>query len=275
MMRVKKIPPLVCLIAAALSAGNCTRGPSKGRRMETAGQTQASPGPAAEGNRLQAGSAVRTLRFAGHDWRVKESSENRVGPGPNYFSADGKNVSVDAQGRLHLRITQRDEHWYCAEVVSAGSFGYGTYRFRIESTVDRLDPSVVAGFFTWSDEAQYHHREIDVEISRWGKADNENGQFVVQPYQHPENIERFQIPRGLIEVDYIFVWKPDSVSFEARQGAAGGTPIRQRTFTQGVPRPGGENVRINLWLFGGRAPAEGTDTEVVVSQFEFAPLTSP
>jgi hypothetical protein len=78
------------------------------------------------------------LRFSGYDWTVK-SGEGRVGPGPNYFSADDDNVAVDAEGWLHLRVTRRDDRWLCAEVVSAQSFGSGAYRFYLNSAAgDRL-----------------------------------------------------------------------------------------------------------------------------------------
>jgi Glycosyl hydrolases family 16 len=274
---MNKLRPLVCLIAGVLAADGCAQRPPGGLGRPPAEQTRATPAtpgrPPDEG-RPPAEGAVRTLKFSGYEWKVKKSDGRRVGPGPNYFSDGAENVAVDERGRLRLRVTERGGRWYCAEVISVDSFGYGSYRFRVESEVDCLDPSVVAGFFTWSDEAPYHHREIDVEISRWGRADNENGQFVVQPYQRAENITRFQIPPGLSGVDYVFVWEPDRVSFRAQQ--VDGTVIRQHAFTRDIPRPGGENARINLWLFAGRAPAAaGCETEVVVGQFEFTPPPSP
>ncbi len=37
----------------------------------------------------------------------------------------------------------------------------------------------------------------------------------------------------------------------------------------GIPKPGGENARINLWLYNGQAPKDVV--EVVVSKFEYLP----
>jgi hypothetical protein len=71
---------------------------------------------------------MKTLQFSGYDWLVK-TSDSKVGPGPNYFSDSADNVFVDAQGQLHLRITESDGRWYCAEIISTRSFSYGTYRF--------------------------------------------------------------------------------------------------------------------------------------------------
>jgi hypothetical protein len=38
-----------------------------------------------------------------------------------------------------------------------------------------------------------------------------------------------------------------------------------------VPRPGGENVRLNLWLSGGAPPIGGQEVEVVLQSFAFTP----
>jgi hypothetical protein len=219
---------------------------------------------------------ARTLQFSGYDWVVK-TSDRRVGPGPNYFSDSGESISVDAQGRLHLRLTQRDGRWYCAEVISAQSFGYGTYRFYLDTTVDNLDPQVVLGMFTWNDDPAYSHREIDIEVSRWGQANNKNGQFVVQPYTRAQNIVRFQIPSGLQSSTHFFTWKPDSVLCQSRKGQdinapEGSLVIEQHIFTKDIPQAGGENARINLWLLAGRPPADGKKTEIVISKFEFVKL---
>ena len=59
--------------------------------------------------------SVRWISFSGYDWWVK-TSFGLVGPGPNYFSDSTNNVWLDAQGRLHLRITNRSNQWQCAEV---------------------------------------------------------------------------------------------------------------------------------------------------------------
>jgi hypothetical protein len=217
----------------------------------------------------------RVIRFSGLEWRVK-SSTRRVGPGSNYFAGGEENVFVDGQDRLHMRITQRDGNWQCAEVISARSFGYGTYRFFLDSNVEHLDPNVVIGLFTWHDSSAFHHREIDVEISRWGDPTNKDAQFVVQPYRQRENIDRFQLPAGLNASTHSFTWKPESVFCQTVAGLATSpaeakSVLHQHTFTQDIPRPGGENARINLWLMGGKPPADGKDVELVISKFEFAP----
>jgi hypothetical protein len=213
-------------------------------------------------------SHMKTLQFSGYDWLVK-TSDHRVGPGPNYFSDSADNVSVDAQGQLHLRITEREGRWFCAEVISSRSFGYGTYRFYLNTKAESVDPQTVLGMFTWNDDPAYAHREIDIEISRWGLANNQNAQFVVQPYTRPQNIVRFQMPPALSSSVHSFSWKPDNVLFQST--AADQAVIQQHTFIKDIPRAGGENARINLWLFAGRPPTNGKPIEVVISKFEFTP----
>jgi hypothetical protein len=276
---MKKLLLIVCLPALSIANNGCARYTSnssinQANELAQLEQAPRKPPPPSAPASIQ--NEMKILRFSGYDWSVKRSDENRVGPGPNYFSDQMDNVMVDAQGRLHLRITQRAGRWYCAEVISVRSFGYGTYRFYLDSNVDDIDPMIVAGLFTWSDDKAYHHRELDVEISRWGKTDNNNGQFVVQPYTNPPNISRFQIPPGVNATTHSFVWKAESVFFQSLRSLnadsfTNGSIIQQHTFTQDIPKPGDENVRINLWLFSGHAPTDGNEAEIIVSKFEFLP----
>src|SRR5690348_11190411 len=107
--------------------------------------------------------AVRTISFSGYQWQVK-SSRGKTGPGPNVFSSSNQNVWVDGQGRLHLAITHSGNRWYCAEVLATQSLGYGTYTFTLDSSVGALDPNVILGLFTWSNDPSFAHRELDVEF---------------------------------------------------------------------------------------------------------------
>jgi len=219
-----------------------------------------------------------TFHFSGYDWTVKESCGAYVGPGPNIFSANPSNVWLDAQGRLHLRITHTNGQWHCAEVVSRRSFGYGTYRFYLERPVENLDINAVLGLFTWSDDPAYNHREIDIELSRWSDgSDTNNSQFVVQPWDSPGHRQRYRIPAGLTNTTHSFQWSTNQVFFQTHQGALFSPPatnpvIHEWTFNQsGVPVPGDENVRLNLWLYQGAAPTNAEPVEVIISRFVFVP----
>ena len=192
---------------------------------------------------------------------------------------------MDELGRLHLRIEKRNGRWYSAEVISAASFGHGTYRWYLDSPVDRLDVNVVLGLFTWNDDPAHNHRELDIEFARWGNASYANGQYTVQPYTVAGNQFTFNEPAGLPRTTHSLVWTPPasvgaqpSAAFKSIGGHAETSTdpslrIAERTFTQGVPPAGGENARMNLWLFEGRAPTDRRDVEVVIKGFEFVPPT--
>jgi hypothetical protein len=207
-----------------------------------------------------------TIRFSGYNWTVKTSSGQKVGPGPNYFGDEA--IEVVPEG-LKIRVVEQDGRYLCGEIVSKQSFGYGTYRFTLASNIDNLAPNLVLGLFTWSDDPEYDHRELDVEISKWGDPDNDNAQFVVQPYNAPDHLIRFSIPAGLAVSTYEFTWAPGRVDFRA-EGPKSAT-IKTQTFTRRVPAEGGENARINLWLVSGRPPQSGSK-EIIISKFEFLPL---
>ena len=210
-----------------------------------------------------------TIVWAGRTWHVK-SSRSAVGPGPNLFSASPANVWIDGEGQLHLRITNRGGIWYCAEIIGADSLGYGAYEFVLESPVDALDANVVLGLFTWSDRAQYNHREIDVEFARWGNAaDPANAQYVVQPYDRAGNLVRFTEPAAPWST-HVFTWRPGAVDFASTSTAGSNGWMYNGS---DVPKPGGETVRLNLWLFQGQPPTDGQEVEVVVRRFTFLPGT--
>lgn len=220
---------------------------------------------------VAAATIARTISFANRSWTVKASGGALWGPGPNVFSDAPGNVWVDAEGKLHLAITNEGGVWKSAEVILQNSLGYGTYRFTIESPLDALDANVVLGLFTWNDNPAYNHREIDIEFARWGDAaDFTNAQYVVQPYTGSANLLRWTQQAGYAPSSHSFRWTSRSVAF---QSSAFGITHRQWSYTRraGIPKPGGEQARINLWLFRGAPPANGQTAEVVISGFEFLP----
>ena len=123
---------------------------------------------------------------------------------------------MDSQGNLHLRVTNRSNEWQCAEVVTDRTFGYGSYRFELGSVVDDLNPSVVLGLFTWSDDPAYTHREIDIECGRWADpGDVHNSQFVVQPWNLAGHLVRYTVPAGLTNSTHLFTWQTNRIDFQS------------------------------------------------------------
>ncbi len=220
--------------------------------------------------------------FSGLRWQVKSFENTPVGPGPNYFSASSENVWLDGEGFLHLRVSLRGGRWFCPEVVSERSFGYGTYVFTLGSRGDTLDPRVVLGMFTWDDRPDTGHvnahREIDVELSRWGQPGNADFQYVVQPWDRPPtSIHRFDVGASAgTDTIHAFSWTPAGVTFTSARGSTWpppqGSVIETWSYSgPATPTHGEEQARINLWLMDGRPPQSGQPQEVIVKRFQFIP----
>ncbi|HUQ78310.1 MAG TPA: glycoside hydrolase family 16 protein [Patescibacteria group bacterium] len=211
------------------------------------------------------GAGPKLLRFDGYDWLVK-SSARRIGPGPNLFDPNG--AFLDGSGNLHLRIARVNGKWQSSEVINQRTLGLGTYSWTIQGDLAGLDKNAVLGLFTWNDDPADNHREIDVEFARWSnETDPTNGQFVVQPSSTTGNLLRITQPTGITSSTHAFAWKTSSVDFTS--SAAPGTWTYDGP---DVPRPGGENARMNLWLFRGQAPSNGQSIEIVITDFTFTPL---
>jgi hypothetical protein len=216
---------------------------------------------------------LRSITFSGYTWLVK-AAVGPTGPGPNYFTDDVNDVYVDNDGYLHLKIVYRNNRWWCSEVINTANLGYGTYVYKVLSPVNSLDPNAVLGLFTWDDtSANYAHREIDIEYSIWSSPGNQNSQFVIQPYDLSGNIHRFDTAFAGPTTNG-FIWNPSHIFFRTLAGDSpfpgnSGT-IESWDYTGGsIPVPGNENVRINLWLFNGIAPAG--PIEIIIKSFQFIP----
>jgi hypothetical protein len=179
---------------------------------------------------------------------------------------------VDDAGAMHLRIQKTGKDWSCSEVSLTRSLGYGTYRFVVRDT-GHLDPAVVFGIFTWDYAGgEQGHREMNIDISRWGDAANRNAQYVVQPYYVAANVVRFSAPAG--SLTHTFHWEPGRIAFRTVRGsatAAAGPAVAEHVFTSGVPQPGIESVRMNHYTFHSGSAAAVESSEVVVERFEYLP----
>lgn len=216
------------------------------------------------------GVTMRSIQFSGNNWIVKDSNEERLGPGPNFFSSSPENVWIDSEGQLHLKITNRNNHWYCAEVSLEKPLGYGTYEFFVNGRFDQLDSNIVVGLFLYKDDAH----EIDIEFGRWGRKYGDNLQYVLQACP-PGSIHRYQAELNGDYTTHRIVWKPESVSFRSLHGHyLGDLPSKYHLITQwaygnAYYTPTTEKVHMNLWLVQGESPVLGKETEIVITRFAF------
>src|ERR1700758_4711437 len=211
----------------------------------------------------------KTLNFSGYEWTTSTGPIFRAGS-RNYF--DPANVWTDERGALHLRISGSPGRWAGAEAKLTRNLGYGTYSFQVRD-VSHLEPSALLTLITWDGVGtESTRRELDVELGRWGHLDNTNVNYVVQPYYVPTNVVAFRVPPGLYT--HSFRWEPGKVTFSTIAGSIrtfGGRVINQHVFTSGVPTPGGESVRIALYVFHqGKIPLKN-ENEVVIDKFEYLP----
>jgi hypothetical protein len=213
------------------------------------------------------------ISFSGYTWYV-ENSVQPTTPGPNYWSNSPENVWVDDNGWLHLKITCRNGHWYCPELTTLQTFGYGTYVFYTMSRIDALDKNVILGLFAYKDDSH----EVDIEFSRWAISDYNNGWFTVQPPPYNNNNQKsFDIQLCGDYSAHYFTWTRKSIYFESFGGhyPIGSQPSENiiSSFTS-YKRVNPQDVRahINLWLYEGNAPSNGLPVEVVVKSFQYIPL---
>jgi hypothetical protein len=207
------------------------------------------------------------LRFSGYEWDVRELPSDRGGAN----DYDPANAWTDAEGQLHLKLAHREGRWTSAEVILTRALGYGTYVFTVRD-ISALDPAAAFGMLTWDEEgAQQSHRELDIEISQWGDRSIPNAQYTLQPYYVPANVARFSAPPGTLT--HSFRWEPGRAAFRTVRGtrATDGPAVAQHEFTSGVPTPGTERVRMNLYYFRFSPMPPQKDVEVVIERFQYLP----
>jgi len=216
--------------------------------------------------KAESSATTGTIMFSGHEWNVKTSAGGLVGPGPNFFNDSTQNVWVDSNGSLHLRITHGlcADQWFCAEVYSVESFGYGTYNFILSPGFEGLDKNVVLGLFTYLDD----FNEIDIEFAKWGQETDSNGQYVLQPSYRLNHKKRFEFnPQGVDSI-HGFKWCKNTIQFWSYTEE---DEFRWTYYGTGIPTPSTEHAQMNLWLMQGMAPSDYMEAEVVIKSFEFIP----
>ncbi len=213
----------------------------------------------------------KTIHFSGYDWTVRTAASLRGGSGNSF---DPANVWTDESGALHLRIAKakRPGDWTAAEIKLTRSLGYGTYVFIVRD-ISHLEPSAVLSFFTWDElGTEQNRRELDIEISGWGRNEDRNTHYVVQPYYIPANVVQFRAPAG--KLTHSFSWEPGKVTFSTIVGSSRAAEtgiVKKHIFTTGVPPAGGDTVHMNLYVFGkGEIPLKN-EMEVIVERFEYLP----
>lgn len=214
----------------------------------------------------------RIITFADHEWAVR-SSAGPTAPGGNTFSEDEEHVWLDDAGRLHMTLGT-----WATEVRGRRPLGYGVYEARFLGRFDMLDKNAVFGFFTFELPSSHaHNREIDVEFSRWGNAAMTNAQFSVQPSADAENRHRFELAQTGDATTHRFEWRPGNVTFLSWHGHDAYPPPESQVVArfevtgEVVPEPERARPFFNFWRYQGKPLTDGTEHEVIITDFRFTP----
>jgi hypothetical protein len=212
-----------------------------------------------------------TIQFNGYTWNVKNGP--LFGPGPNLWSRN--NVWVDTNGFLHLKITKDSVtgKWFCAEVSTQQTFGFGKWQFWIEGRIDRLDKNVVLGLFNYSGIDGFD--EMDIEWARWGDKSYPNCNYTVWPAEN--GFKNFSYVKDVVltgkNTTQRFTRTGSSVSFQSLQGFTN-TDKQQLVSAICTSPPNSVSTLampayINLWLMNGLPPANGKEVEIIVHKFSY------
>ena len=217
---------------------------------------------------LSKGALTKPLKFSGFDWNIRTIASDRGGLN-NFYDAD--NAWTDASGALHLRIKKRADRWACAEVELSRSLGYGTYIITVRDT-SRLEPAAVLSLNTFDDwGGDQHFRELDVETSRWGDANNKNNaQFGIQPFYVPgsSHYAACRYPHAFVSLGK---WAREFQTVPGSSAHAGAPVVSEHVFTSGVPTAGEEKFQILFYVVGSDTNPLQHQNEVVIETFQYLP----
>lgn len=221
-------------------------------------------------------SLTHTIAFSGYNWTVKSGSG--LGPGPNTW--EEKNVWVDSNGWMHLKITYNatKQKWLCASVSSTIDFGHGIYQWKVHGPVSTLDKNVVVGLFHYTGPDGYN--EIDIEFAQFGNDSSPNIHYSVYPAAgsstKPQHFIREWKQCCGTSSTHRYTWTDEKVIFKSMNGYYDDDTNLFMTNTFSAPETSipeiNMPVKMNLWCFRGLAPSDGEEVEIILVEFKFSPL---
>ena len=228
---------------------------------------------------LAAGADAATLAWKGHTWQLTSGGMAGVCQG------DPKNVTVDANDYLHLRISDGTTGWTASELFTTDRLGFGTYQWQVDGPIDSYDKNVVLGLFPYGPAAGIGAdgtNEIDIEYSRWGQASGPNGDWTDYPASGKtigELSYTFSLGSATLSTSRL-AWSSASIASALLSGLQpiDGTTGLIKSWTYAPSNP---TVNIpqqalplgmNLWCFDS-PPSDGKPVEIVIRDFIFVPAS--
>jgi hypothetical protein len=222
------------------------------------------------------GARAATLTWKGHTWQVTTGGMAGVCQG------DPNNVTVDASGYLHLKISHSNGVWSSAELFTTDKLGFGTYQWQVDGPIDTYDKNVVLGLFPYGPAAGIGAdgtNEIDIEYARWGMANGANGDWTDYPASASGKVSElsytFSLGGSTLSTSR-FVWTTISITSSLYSGLQpiDGTAGLIKDWTNAPQNP---TVNIpqealplgmNLWCFDA-PPSDGNPVEIVIRDFSY------
>jgi hypothetical protein len=220
-------------------------------------------------------SRAATISWKGHSWQLTSGGMAGVCQG------DPQNVTIDANGYLHLRISQSGGTWTASELFTTDRLSFGTYQWQVDGPIDSYDKNVVLGLFPYGPAAGIGSdgtNEIDIEYSRWGQASGANGDWTDYPASGSNKGEMsytFSLGGATLSTSR-FDWSTSSITsailngLQAVESSSG--LIKSWTWapsnpTINIPQQA-LPLGMNLWCFDA-PPSDGNPVEIIIRDFVY------
>lgn len=199
--------------------------------------------------------------------------------GPNNWNSS--NVWVDAYQRLHLKLSHSPTTggWTSAELYTKVKFSFGTFRWFVQGAIDRFDPNVVLGLFTYG--GVDFTNEIDIEVAKWGQTNPQasNYFYTIYPYALGVAKPTSSGTRLSLQGTYTthqFIWLPRSVALQIQGGFITTSQTKHLIFSYTTPANfscatpyASAPLHMNLWSHKGKPPTDGKEVEIIIHNFQY------
>lgn len=209
-----------------------------------------------------------SISWKGRTWTVRDSEGN---PGNNLWAAEC--VHVDTSGWLRIETRNIASNWYCGQVESDDSPGFGTYRWYTVGQQHLLHTNLVGNLSTYLDLGH----ELDIQFGYAYEDDGTNFGYNVQPYYMAGHRQAVARTVTNLYQTHEFVWNPRTVAYRSWYGHSAQPSNPSLVFGEwtyegtDVPGDTNEHIRMNLWMFGALPPS--SNQSLLIADFTYQAST--
>lgn len=232
--------------------------------------------------------SAQTISWKGHTWNINGGDPIGEGSAGGQIKGSMKNVTLDAKGCLHLKISGSGASATGAEIWSADKLGFGSIYYVFQGPITAMPKSVVASGFLYGPAARIGkdgENELDIEFSQWnGTAGKINADFTFYPNTGQASLgasyeKNFFLDLGGSTVATCRIdWSSTAVTASVWAGvvpptAPTNTALKTHTYRgnmKTIPQPACP-MMFNLWTYGAYPDH---DLDITVEDFQFMPAGS-